>query len=80
MKFSQGNEVIHGLDGRMVARIACYNCNKLRNFANFCPDAVDGRDLYHMNSMWLPNDNSNRAVDNKSKDTKGTMNHVVSTG
>ena len=47
MKFIQGG------DG---ALITCLKCNKIGQFANFCPDYVDAGEQHHMNTVDVKGD------------------------
>jgi len=53
LQFTQETEVVPGSDSRTLAKNTCFECNKLGKFADFYPDAVEGSDQYHMNSVWL---------------------------
>ena len=50
MQYAQQNaEIVPGSDGRTVARITCYRCQKMGHFADFCPEVVCGEQL-HINA------------------------------
>ena len=50
MQYAQQNaEIVPGSDGRTVARITCYRCQKMGHFADFCPEVVSGEQL-HINA------------------------------
>ena len=42
MQFTQSPEATPGSDGRTVARITCFKCNKTGHYSDFCPDNIEG--------------------------------------
>lgn len=40
MQLSQTTEVISGSDGRTIAHIKCFKCNKMGHYSDCCPNAV----------------------------------------
>ena len=41
-QFLQASEPVAGTDGRIVARITCFNCGKVGYFADMCSEIEDG--------------------------------------
>ena len=49
VKFAQQARIIPGSDGRTIAHIKCFKCNKMGHYSDCCPDAVEG-DQMHINA------------------------------
>jgi len=46
-------DVVPGSNGRTVAHITCFKCNKLGYFADFYSDGLESGKQYHMNVVKL---------------------------
>ena len=48
LHFAQTTDIVPGSDGRTVARIMCYMCNKHGHYSDFCPEVTEGEQMH----MW----------------------------
>ena len=49
LQYAQNTEVVPGSDGRCVARITCWKCNKRGHFADFCPETSESTGVQQHN-------------------------------
>ena len=72
MQFVQNTEVIPDTNGRTVAHMMCFKCNKNGHYSDFCPNKVEG-DQMHINAYKLANIDANHGNDdNMQRDTVET--------
>ena len=46
IQFAQQAEVVPGLDGCAIVHIKCFKYNKLGRYSDYCPDTVEGDQIY----------------------------------
>ena len=56
-QYAQTEDIVPGSDGRTIARITCFKCNKQGHFADFCPEVIESEQMY-ANSVEIGEKNS----------------------